>query len=101
MGLFIHARLMRSLRTVFVFLILAGAFGAGLPNVWSAGFSLFRNVWGDVIVATDTTPEGHAMVPPTPANPVYYLGQSLGCRLGSIPGDQLPAEREMTRFIAK
>lgn len=65
-----------------------------------ASFSLFSAVWGDVIVATDTTPTGRKLTPPSPEHPVYYLGQSLGCRIGSIPGDRLPPDKEMNRFIA-
>lgn len=65
-----------------------------------SGFSLFSGTWGDVIVATDTTPAGRKLTPPSPEQPVYYLGQSLGCRLGSIPGDRLPPTKEMNRFVA-
>lgn len=78
-----------------------GAFGPGIPDGWGAGFSLFRNFWGDVIVATDTTPEGRALTPPTRENPVYYLGESLGSKLGSIPGDKSPGIHEMNLFITK
>lgn len=77
------------------------ALGPGLPHATGAGFSLFSNSWGDVIVATDTTPAGKALTPPTPEKPVYYRGLSLGCKLGSIPGDQLPEVPELNDFVAK
>ena len=71
----------------------------GVPAAW--GFSLFPKSWGDVIVATDTTPEGRELEPPSPERPVYYLGRSLGAKLGSLRGDVLPDEEEMTRFVTK
>lgn len=77
-----------------------GVFGLGLP-VARGEFSLFKDAWGDVIVSTDTTAEGRALTPPTLENPVYYLGQSLGCKLGKIRGDHLPDERKMTQVIEK
>ena len=89
---------MRSLRLPLAFLL--GLLGPALPRA-SAGFNLFRNYWGDVLVSTDTTKAGHGLTPPTPDNPVYYLGQSLGRRLGSIRGDHEPDVHEMTRFITK
>lgn len=66
-----------------------------------AGFSLFSPTWGDVIVATDTTVEGRALTPPSHAEPVFYLGRSLGCKFGSIPGDRLPDVEEMNRFVTQ
>jgi len=90
---------MSSLRLVPVLLL--GVLGSGFPNICRAELSLFRRVWGDVIVTTDATPEGRSLVPPSRDHPVYYVGQSLGCRLGSIPGDQLPAEKEMTGIVSK
>lgn len=77
------------------------ALGLSAPGAASAGFNLFSSYWGNVIVSTDTSEEGRALTPPTPAKPVYYLGRSLGCRLGSISGDQMPDVKEMNRFIAK
>lgn len=74
--------------------------GASLPNASAARFSLFSQTWGNVIVATDTTKEGRELTPPGPGKPVYYLGQTLGTRLGSIPGDRLPDDKEMSRFVA-
>lgn len=65
-----------------------------------AEFVLFRNIWGDVIVATDTTAAGKALTPPSPQQPVYYKGLSLGRRLGSIPGDREPDVQELNRFVA-
>jgi hypothetical protein len=90
---------MRSPR--FALALVLGVLGPGVPRASCAGFSLFRNFWGDVIVATDTTPEGRTLTPPTPDKPVYYRGQSLGCRLGSIPGDQLPGVEEMNGLVAR
>ncbi len=78
-----------------------GLWGAGLPSARCAEFVLFRNIWGDAIVTTDTTPAGHVLTPPNRENPVYYLGRSLGCRLGSIRGDQVPEERDMNLFVTK
>lgn len=80
-------------------LLLALALAA--PAAALAGFSLFNQTWGDVIVSTDTTDEGRALVPPTPARPVYYRGLSLGCKLGSIPGDLPPDVDRMNRFIGR
>lgn len=76
------------------------ALGLALPVARGAEFVLFKNIWGDVIVATDTTPVGRVLTPPTKEQPVYYRGLSLGCRLGSIPGDKEPNVKELNRFIA-
>lgn len=74
--------------------------GGGLA--WGADdFGLFRSTWGDVIVATDTTEAGKELVLPTPEQPVYYRGMSLGCKLGAIPGDAIPVEREVNALVAK
>ena len=78
-----------------------GLWGPGLPSAGCAEFVLFRNIWGDAIVTTDTTPAGHVLTPPNRETPVYYLGRSLGCRLGSIRGDQVPEERDMNLFVTK
>lgn len=90
---------MRSHQSVVALILIA--LGFGLPSAMSAGFSLFSRSWGDVIVSTDMTLEGRALTPPTTAHPVYYLGKSLGCKFGSIPGDRLPEVEEMNRFVAK
>lgn len=70
-----------------------------LPVPCRAGF--FSSQWGDVIVATDMTPAGREITHPTPQKPVYYRGISLGCKFGSIGGDDLPDVKEMNRFVAK
>jgi hypothetical protein len=62
-------------------------------------FRLFPQVWGDVIVVTDMTPEGREQQRATPEQPVYYLGQSLGRRLGSIPGDREPSVAEVNQVV--
>lgn len=84
---------------------LALSLGLGLlgPGLIRAGaeFGLFRKYWGDVIVNTDMTAAGRGLTPPTPEQPVYYLGRSLGAKLGSIPGDEMPPDREVNRFAAK
>ena len=79
--------------------LLLGVLGLGLPKTRCAEFVLFKNVWGDVIVATDTTEAGKALTQPTLQQPVYYLGMSLGGKLGSIPGDQEPDKRQLTAFV--
>lgn len=66
-----------------------------------AEFVLFKNIWGDVIVATDTTPEGRKLTPPTPQRPVYYKGQSLGRRLGSTPGNLEPDVSQLNLFVGQ
>lgn len=90
---------MISLRSFAAIVVLV--LGPGLPHATCAGFSLFPNTWGDVIVATDTTLAGKEITPPTPEQPAYYRGMSLGCKLGSIPGDQLPDVRELNKFVAR
>jgi hypothetical protein len=72
----------------------------GIPAGALAEFTLFKNVWGDVIVATDTSEEGKALTPPTKQQPVYYRGMSLGPKLGSIPGDDEPETKQLNRFVA-
>lgn len=86
----------RRLAALFILLL-----GAGLPQPECAGFSLWSNAWGDVIVATDTTAAGKSLLPPTPGKPVYYRGLSLGCKLGSIPGDKEPDVHELNDVVAK
>jgi hypothetical protein len=88
--------LLRSGFTLGMLLALAG----GGPRVSGGDFVLFKNIWGDVIVATDTTAAGKALTLPTPQQPVYYLGMSLGCKLGSIPGDYEPDVKKLNRFVA-
>jgi hypothetical protein len=78
-----------------------GVLGAGLPPARGAGFDLFTDSWNDVIVATDMTAEGRKLTPPTAAQPVYYLGRSLGERLGEIGGDKLPDKKELDQIVAK
>lgn len=70
------------------------------PIAGRAEFTLFKSSWGDVIVATDTTPAGRALTPPTPDQPVTYRGMSLGRRLGSIPGDREPDEKQLNHYVA-
>lgn len=75
--------------------------GFGLTDLHAGRFPFFRSYWGDVLVATDMTPEGRMRTSPTLEAPVYYRGRSLGCRLGSIPGDQLPGEKAMTDMVVR
>jgi hypothetical protein len=75
------------------------ALAAGGPRALGGEFVLFKQVWGDVIVATDTTEAGEALTPPTPQQPAYFLGRSLGCTLGSIPGDHEPDKKKLTDFV--
>jgi hypothetical protein len=76
-------------------------FGQALPRARCSVFGLFKNFWGDVIVSTDMTPEGRALTPPEPGKPVYYLGLSLGARLGSIGGDRMPEVKEMNQMVTR
>jgi hypothetical protein len=39
------------------------------------------------------------LTPPSAGNPVYHLGQSLGERLGTIPGDELPDKKQMNGIV--
>ncbi|HEX2101241.1 MAG TPA: hypothetical protein VHF69_11280, partial [Candidatus Synoicihabitans sp.] len=89
---------MRRSHPALVFLV---ALSLGLSRAAGAGLNLFSNSWGDVIVMTDMTPEGRELTPPTTEQPVYYLGRSLGCRFGSIPGDRLPDVKAMNDFVAE
>jgi hypothetical protein len=89
---------MRSLRSVLTLVL--GLLGLGGPVMHGAEFVLFKSLWGDVIVATDTTAKGKELAPPTPDQPVYFKGVSLGRKLGSIPGDDEPDEKLLNRFIA-
>jgi hypothetical protein len=81
-------------------LLLLFALGVTAPGLPGADFVLFKNIWGSVIVATDMTKAGKALTPPTPQQPVYYKGLSLGRRLGSIPGDREPGVNELNLFVA-
>lgn len=47
------------------------------------------------------TEAGRALRPASPENPVYFLGEVYGGRLGSMHGDRLPDPKEMGRFVAK
>lgn len=76
-------------------------FGLSTTSLRAGRFVLFDRSWGDVIVVTDMTQEGRAIARPTPESPAYYLGTSLGCRLGSIPGDRLPDPAELGRFATR
>lgn len=89
---------MRPLPSTLVLLLLT--LGLALPGARAVDFVLFKNVWGDVIVATDTTTQGHVLTPPTPDQPVYYRGLSLGGKLGSIRGDKEPEVKEINRVVA-
>jgi hypothetical protein len=71
------------------------------PGVRGAEFTLFKSVWGDVIVATDMTPQGRELTPPSPDQPVYFKGTSLGRKLGSIPGDREPEKEQLNRFVTE
>lgn len=90
---------MRPLRSTLPLLLLL-ALGATASGLRGADFVLFKNIWGSVIVATDMTKAGKALTPPTPQQPVYYKGLSLGRRLGSIPGDREPSVEELNLFVA-
>jgi hypothetical protein len=81
--------------------LMLGVMSLGLSATRCSGFSLFSRHWGDVIVVTDVTTEGRALTPPAPRSPVYFLGRSLGCKLGSIGGDDLPDEKTMNQFVAQ
>jgi len=89
---------MRTARRVLTAL---GLLALGLPDTVRAEFVLFRSVWGNAIVNTDMTPEGRALTPPNVANPVYFLGTSLGTKLGSIPGDKEPSVKEVNTFVTR
>lgn len=90
---------MRSFHLALV--IVLGCAALGLPSASAAGFGLFRNFWGDVIVATDMLPEGRELTLPTPDKPVYYLGRSLGAKLGTIPGDHVPDEKMINDVVVR
>lgn len=78
----------------------AVALGIVLPGDARAKFVLWSRIWGDVIVSTDLTAEGKTVTPPSADHPVYYRGQSLGCKFGSIPGDREPDVKRMNQFVA-
>ncbi len=78
-----------------MFLLISAA-----PAGLRAEFRLFKNTWGNVIVATDVTRAGKALTPPTLQQPVYYKGMSLGRKLGSIPGDNEPDVKQLNLFVA-
>lgn len=81
--------------------LVVAACGLTLPELSAEPFSFFKSYWGDVLVATDMTAEGRLRPNPTQEKPVYYLGRSLGCRLGSIAGDQLPDAKTMTDLVVR
>jgi len=64
-------------------------------------FVLFRNTWGDVLVATDTTLAGRDLPEVSKERPVYYKGLSLGSRLGTVPGDLEPPIKELSTFAGQ
>lgn len=90
---------MRSFQSVVALML--GVLAPGELDASGTGFSLFRNYWGDVVVATSMTPEGKALPPPTPEKPVYYLGRSLAEKLGTITGDKLPDTKDMTALVVQ
>ena len=71
------------------------------PAAFGFGFPYLVDTWGNAIVATDTTEAGRALTPPSPGHPVYFLGRSLGTRLGSIGGDDEPGEAKFDAFVAR
>lgn len=75
--------------------------GLFMPSTASAAFSLLSQTWGDVITVTDVTPAGRELTPASREHPVYYRGLSLGCKLGSIPGDDEPDEKTLLAFVAR
>lgn len=82
----------------------AWALAVVFPLSWgtldaSDGFRFFSRSWGDLFINTDTTVAGQQLPEVSPDQPVVYLGQSLGNRLGSIPGDRLPEDREMMEVL--
>jgi hypothetical protein len=82
-------------------LALAGLLSLGAAVTAHADFKLFRNIWGDVLVSTDTTEEGKKLPPASKEQPVYYKGLSMGNRLGSgLRGDQEPTMKELNNFAA-
>jgi hypothetical protein len=79
-----------------------GISACALPgDLRAAEFVLFRSIWGSAIVNTDMTPAGRKITPPTPDQPVYFLGTSLGTKLGSIPGDDEPTVKEVNAFVTR
>ena len=90
---------MRLPRPRLALVLLAVALGGSVPA--PAEFTLFRNVWGDVLVATDTTEAGKNLPPASREQPVYYKGLSMGNRLGSgLRGDKEPSVKELNNFAA-
>jgi hypothetical protein len=90
---------MRPLRPGFALLLLA--LGLGGAAGARGEFSLFQNVWGDVLVATDTTEEGRKLPQASKEQPVYYKGLSMGNLLGEgLRGDQEPGVKELNNFVA-
>lgn len=73
----------------------------GSAGTARAEFTLFRNIWGDVLVATDTTEEGKKLPAASKEEPVYYKGLSMGNKLGSgLRGDKEPTVKELNNFAA-
>ncbi len=76
-------------------------FGALLTGTCASEFMAFTKTWGNAIVITDMTPAGRALTHPTPIQPVYYRGLSLGSKLGWVPGDLIPDEKKLGQYVAK
>lgn len=84
-----------------MFAVLAVTVCAGDPVAAAGRFRFFQPSWGDVIVVTDMTPAGREITPPTREAPAYYLGSSLGPKLGTIPGDRLPDVKAMNEVVVR
>ena len=80
-------------------ILLAACLVSGVAPAIGAPHGPFFHYWGDVVVATDATPEWKKITPPTPEHPVYYKGASLGCKLGFVSGDFLPDVEQVNRFV--
>jgi len=71
------------------------------PLTRCSAFSLYSKDWGNVVTVTDMTMAGKQFPPPSEGNPVYYVGHSLGCRLGSRAGEFMPEEKDMSDIMVK
>lgn len=72
-----------------------------LPGIRASEFMAFTRTWGNALVVTDMTPAGRALAHPTPSQPVYYRGLSLGSKLGWVPGDLIPDEKKLGQYVGK
>ncbi|HEY0946702.1 MAG TPA: hypothetical protein VGD81_15590, partial [Opitutaceae bacterium] len=79
------------------------ALALAVVPVTRAGFFDFFKHDFEVITVTDMTPEGRLRVPPTPANPAYYIPVSLGYRDfgGIVAGIKAPPKEEVYRAVGK